>query len=499
MAENDRLSIFDDRWDRAEGARNEGEKDRMSSTPYQPPTSGGSGMSAPSFALERRGYDRAAVDSFVTQATAAYQQARHEATEAARRSTELERRVAELEAAAKEQGSPTYAGLGKHAATMLRLAEEQAALVTQQSRDEAKQTVARANKAAESVLADARKEADDRRAALLVEIEQHRASVVGDVEAAREHAAANAEEIIAAARREADQIRLAAEQQTTAAKTAAIREAEQIRASAEREVQEARRALSLERERLAKEATAYHNTATQRTQRLVDDAETRAAAAERRAAEALETSTNQRQQAQADADGLLARAREEAEQVLESARARVAQMVAKAQYEAEEAHAVAEERIDHLRRRRDGILAQLAQLRDLVGSFSSDDDSDDFVPRVPWSESGASSEGVSTQESNGSGLTHDVAADDEDMGGDDDPDQTMVLQAVPSTDAGQPYSAPPGSNEWTGQDSDQNRSEPLASVESEHPSVWQGGSPTASDMTFDEESADETVEARRSQ
>jgi vacuolar-type H+-ATPase subunit H len=522
MAENDRLSIFDDRWDRTETAHTDGEKDRMSATPYQPSTSGGSGTSAPSFPLERRGYDRAAVDAFVTQATAAYQQALHDATEAGRRNTELERRIADLEMAAKEQETPTYAGLGKHAATMLRLAEEQAALVTQQSREQAQRTISRANKAADAVLADARNEADERRAALLAEIEQHRGSVVGEVQQAREHAVADAEEIVAAARREADQIRLAAEQETTAAKTAAIRQAEQIRASADREVQEARRALSLERERLAKEATAYHTTATERTQRLVADAETRAAAAERRAAEAMETSTNQRQQAQADADGLLAQARQEAEQLLDSARTRAAQIVARAQHQAEEAHTLAEERIDHLRRRRDGILAQLAQLRDLVGSFASDDDSADFIPRVPWSSDDADASaaagphetngsgvqetnGSSAQESNGSGalepngssLTEPVTALAEEPSDEDDVEQTIVLEAVPSLDAG--YVTPPASNEWTGQDSDDGRSEPLASVESEHPSVWQAGSPTASQMMFDEASDDEAVEARRSQ
>ena len=65
-------------------------------------------------------------------------------------------------------------------------------------------------------------------------------------------------------------------------RTSAKREAEQARAAADREVQEARRTLAVEKERLTREAAEHHSSATAETQKLVEEAEQRANAAEAR-------------------------------------------------------------------------------------------------------------------------------------------------------------------------------------------------------------------------
>jgi cell division septum initiation protein DivIVA len=478
-------SIFGERADEPErhSSDADGGNNPMTSTPYQPSApaqqqSNSSGLSAPSFTFERRGYDRAAVDAFVAQAASAYQRVSSEAAESAQRIVQLERSLKELQEELDEHEHPTYGGLGKHAAAMLRLAEEQATQVTHAANEAAKEMRSRASREATALVSEAQQEAEQVRATRQAEVERHHAKLRTETEELRAAAASDAKEIVAAARREAEQIRLAAEQETATARTAAIREAEQLRASADREAQEARRALSLERERLAKEASAYHASATERTQRLVADAETRASAAERRAAEALELSTSHREQASAEVDKIMAAARRDAEQLVATAKAQAAQITAKANHESDETHAIAEERIDLLRRRRDGILVQLAQLRDLVGSFATDDPDEDFIPRTPWSRRATSKE----PDYSFSEPTPDSETEDD----------TSVVESIAS-DGTEPASNEPSPTEVPSQSRSTESggsSKPLASVESEPTDVWQGNSATADQLMLDDEESD---------
>jgi cell division septum initiation protein DivIVA len=540
MANTEGSPIFGDRVDEPERRTSDadGGNNLMSSTPYQsnppgPQPSGSSGLSAPSFALERRGYDRAAVDAFVAQAASAYQRVMAEANEAAGRIAALEHDLEALHDELDEHDHPTYGGLGKHAAAMLRLAEEQATQVTQAANEAAKEMRSRANREATTVVAQAQQEVDQLRATRQAEIERHHAKMRSEAEEFKAAATTDAKEIVAAARREAEQIRLAAEQETATARTAAIREAEQLRASADREAQEARRALALERERLAKEAAAYHSSATDRTQRLVADSEARAKAAERRAAEALELSTTHREQATIEVDKILAAARRDAEQLIATARAQAAQITAKATHESDETHALAEKRIDLLRRRRDGILSQLAQLRDLVGSFATDDPDDDFIPRTPWSRRETTTESdysftdsASSQPAEDQQVASDEPTDDqsapesedarftdeyatvEDTDSNDDSDTTAEL-GVPA-DSSEPdvieATAGDGTEPATSEQSSgvpsqaqaksrNGSSQPLASVESEPDQGWQGGSATADQLMIEEQ--DDSVDASR--
>jgi cell division septum initiation protein DivIVA len=460
----------------------DGGNNPMTSTPYQPSgsvqqPSNSSGLSAPSFAFERRGYDRAAVDAFVAQAASAYQRVSSEAAESGQRIAQLEHSLKELQEELDEHDHPTYGGLGKHAAAMLRLAEEQATQVTHAANEAAKEMRSRASREATALVSEAQQEAEQLRVTRKAEIERNQSKLRTEAVELRAAAVSDAKEIVSAARREAEQIRLAAEQETATARTAAIREAEQLRASADREAQEARRALSLERERLAKEAAAYHASATERTQRLVADAETRASAAERRAAEALELSTSHREQASAEVDKILAAARRDAEQLVATAKAQAAQITAKANHESDETHAIAEERIDLLRRRRDGILSQLAQLRELVGSFATDDPDEDFIPRTPWSRR-------TTPREPDYSFSEPTPVSQSD-------DNTSVVESEND-------GTEPGSNEVPTSDvpsqsrsKDRSRSsKPLASVESEDNDVWQGNSATADQLMLDDDQSD---------
>ncbi len=331
----------------------------------------------PNFPVARRGgYDKDAVDAFLAQqqageasATAGVQAAREE-------NARLTARVKELEELISEQANPTYSGLGAHAAAMLRLAEEQAATVKAEARQAADESRARMLHESQALKADAEKEASDIRTVQLQEIEERRASVLAEATQERDLAKAEAEDILASAKREAEQLRLAAQQETNALRTTAQRETERAQASADREVTEARRILAVEKERLTKEAAEHHSAATAETARLLDEAQARAKAAEDRAREAMATATKHREQANTESEKVLTRSRREAEQIVVAARRQAEQIVNNATADAQRRNSSAHTEVDALRKQRDGIVAQLAQLRDLVATFSSGDDED---------------------------------------------------------------------------------------------------------------------------
>ena len=110
----------------------------------------------------------------------------------------------------------------------------------------------------------------------------------------RADALAHTEDLRAQAEREAAQLKLAAEQDAQNMRLSATRDVEQARAAADREVTEARRVLAVEKERLAREASENHASAMEQTGKLVQDAETRAKAADERARDIMAQATKAR-------------------------------------------------------------------------------------------------------------------------------------------------------------------------------------------------------------
>ncbi len=331
-------------------------------------------LPVPEFAVVRRGgYDRAAVDGWLAgyqlqqSNTAAEFQALQEET------AYLRRQVAELQSRLSEQENPTYSGLGSHAAALLRIAEEQANAVTAEARRAADDARQRSLVESAALRADAEKEASDIRATQLQEIQERRESLLGEAKQELESAEAEAADRLASAARESEQLKLAAQQEANTLRTAAKREAEQVRAAADREAMESRRMLAVEKERLTKEAAERHTSATAEAARLVEGAEARADRAEERTRQAIATAAKHRQQAAAESEKSLARAQREGEQIVAAARKRAEQIVMNATADGERRHAAVRAEVELLQRRRDGIVTQLAQLRDLVASFTGAD------------------------------------------------------------------------------------------------------------------------------
>ena len=323
--------------------------------------------------VRRGGYDRAAVDQRLHQLQSEKSGLSSSLTSSEERVIELEADLERLRAELKENSNPTYAGLGGRAASMLKLAEDEAHDVRTASHREAAEIRTQAERDAKAIRADAAREADDMRMVQLKELDEMRARLTADADQERTLAKGEAADMVAAAKREADQVRLAAQQETNELRTTAQREAEQSRAAADREVQEARRTLAVEKERLAREATDHHSNATAETQRLVTEAEERATAAELRAREATTQANAHRQQAQSEAEGLLSRARREAEQITASARTQADSSNATRTAEAERELSNLQAEVERLAKRRDAITAQLGALRDVVSGFAEDE------------------------------------------------------------------------------------------------------------------------------
>jgi hypothetical protein len=125
---------------------------------------------------------------------------------------------------------------------------------------------------------------------------------------------------------------------------------------------------------MTKESTDRHSTAAAETARLVEEAEARANAADERTRAAIETANRHREQSMAASEESLARARREAEQLIASARKQAEQILSNATADVDRQLAAARLQLTTLQKRRDGIVTQLSQLRDLVSSFAQADD-----------------------------------------------------------------------------------------------------------------------------
>ena len=125
---------------------------------------------------------------------------------------------------------------------------------------------------------------------------------------------------------------------------------------------------------LAREATDHHNSSMAETRRLVEEAESRASAAEERARQAAAQIAAQRTQAETESEGLLSRAKREADQLISSARAQAETISAAGHAEAERGLAAIRAEVERLTKRRDAITAQLAPLSNLIAGFAHDAD-----------------------------------------------------------------------------------------------------------------------------
>jgi hypothetical protein len=325
------------------------------------------------FPLARRGgYDSDAVDAWVRTQSAEFQRATEALRSSQAENENLRDTIEKLQDRVEAVETPTYTGLGNHAAQLLGLAEQEAEDVRNRAVREADELIKSAEEEAAIIRASAHHDAEEMRGQGVTELEEKRKQLLEDAEAMHADALAHSEDLRAQAERESAQLKLAAEQDSQNMRLGATREVEQARAAADREVTEARRVLAVEKERLAREASENHASATEQTGKLVKDAETRAKAADDRARDIMAQAAKARDAASVDAARLLDNARTEAAQLVSSANAQAQKTRATATTDAERQTRVLRAEVEELQRKRDGIMAQMGQLRDIVSTFAPD-------------------------------------------------------------------------------------------------------------------------------
>jgi cell division septum initiation protein DivIVA len=324
-----------------------------------------------SFPLARRGgYDSDAVDAWVRTQSAEFQRAAESLKAAQSENDNLRELIEKLKERVEAVEKPSYSGLGNHAAQLLGLAEQEADDVRNRASREAEELLAKAKEEAAIVRATANHEAEELRGRAVAELEEKRTQLMEDAEAMHADALAHAEDLRAQAEREAAQLRLAAEQDAQNMRLGATREVEQARAAADREVTEARRVLAVEKERLAREASENHASAMEQTSKLVRDAETRAKAADDRARDVMAQAAKARDAASAEAARLLENAKGQAAQLVSGAGAEAQHIKVSATTDAERQTRLLRVEVEELQRKRDGIMTQMGQLRDIVATFA---------------------------------------------------------------------------------------------------------------------------------
>jgi cell division septum initiation protein DivIVA len=323
------------------------------------------------FPIARRGgYDPNAVDAWARNQVAELARSGDVIAELRANNEALQKQIGELSEQMETVGQPTYAALGGHAAQLLKLSEQEAADVRTRARREADDLVTSAQEEADALLSAATVESENLRANALTDVEAHRKRIQDQTVAANAEAVAFAEDLRAQAQREATQIKYAAEQEAETARQGAERDVEQARASADREVTEARRVLAVEKERLAREANDFHTAAAEQTSKLVADAEARAAAADDRAREAMAQAASARESASTDAARMIEEAETHAKSILAQVRAEADLHRTTAAKDLERQTRSLRTELADLQERRAAILAQLGQIRDIVGGFA---------------------------------------------------------------------------------------------------------------------------------
>lgn len=326
-----------------------------------------------SFPIARRGgYEPTAVNAWARTQEAELARAGDQIAELRSEHSALTQQVAALREQLETAGRPSYASLGDHAAQLLKLSEQEAADVRSRAKREAAELLSHAQDEAAATRTAATREVDTLRASTIADLEARKTALANESAAAKAEINAHAQDSIAQAEREAAQIRLSAEQEAETLLKGAQREAEQSRAAADREVTEARRVLAVEKERLAREATDAHEAAASETAKLISDADARAAAADDRARETQTQAAAAREAAAVDVAKALEDAKSQAEAIVAQAKSEADHVRATASSDLERQTRTLRGEVEDLQERRAAILAQLGQIRDIVGGVASD-------------------------------------------------------------------------------------------------------------------------------
>jgi len=319
------------------------------------------------------GYDKKAVDDYIRDVERQLALAKHQLREVQRELTAANLRVDDTD----------FSRLGAHTASLLKVAESQAAELVGNAQAKARALLGEAQAEADRTRRDAARTAEDARQEGLASLRGLRADLEHQTSVELEAARADAAGLREAADQHRATVLADAERQVEALLAAARDEADAVRRAAEREAADARSALAREREE-ALAALAAEEAAIR--QRMTSASEEARATSEELLASLVKASEDLRgrqQAAYAQAEDTKAGAVSEAAAIVAQARLDAEQRLADADTDLAERNEQLKRENRHLRQRKQALLTQLAQLSSLATETASEFPEDEYTGPIP--------------------------------------------------------------------------------------------------------------------
>jgi hypothetical protein len=315
------------------------------------------------FPLVRKGYERAAVDHFVSATQAQIAQLLQQYDALLGNNYELRQALDDANARATQAD---FSGLGGRVQELLHIAEEQATDITQQAVQEADRLSAQVHAELNELRQNAAAELAQLRDAQLADLEALRQRGEQDALQLREHALIEAEQLLASARLEADAVRTEAESAATGMRQAATFESQGLLATAERDSAAVRQEVADQRERVLAELKQAQDSANQTMQAMLTEAIGLQRAAGERVTEETEHAARVRSEMFAVAERIKVDAGSDAEQIIDRARHQAAAIDDRARQELALRRRQMRDEQDLLNRRKHAMLNQLSSLSALA-------------------------------------------------------------------------------------------------------------------------------------
>lgn len=333
----------------------------------------GSPLPSTDFPVNRRGYDRDAVDGFVRSIQSRLSDLESQTQRLIAENGQLRHDLT----SAQEAAHPDFNNLGGRAQEILRVAEEQAGDLTAQAQREADRLLEQTD----TETRQQRERSDNEIAAIrdrqLGELDALRRQADADAQAVYEHARFESEQLLAGARVEAEALLVENERLSAARLENARIEAQQLIGAAERDAATLREQTAAERDRALSDLRQASDEAQARIEALLSESSQLQTKAVTHLAEQTEVAARLRTDALYEAERVKRTAMEEADAIVARAQAQAETIDERARQEFAWRRRQMRREQDLLDRRKQAMLSQLTSLSALAAETAQS------LPEVP--------------------------------------------------------------------------------------------------------------------
>ena len=334
-----------------------------------------SGAPLPSsdFPLNRRGYDREAVDGFVRSVLSRLDELDTQVQRLINENGQLRHELTD----AQDRAHPDFNNLGGRAQEILRVAEEQAGDITAQAQRDADRLLEQTDTETQQQRERTQNELAAIRDRQLTELDALRRQAEGHAAAIYQHARVESEQLLASARVEAQALLVENERLGSARLETARVEAQQLLAAAERDAATVREQSAVERDRALSDLKAVQDDAQAQIEAMLSESgrlQTQAAA---HLTEQTEVAAGLRNDALAEAERVKRQSLEEADATVARAQEQAATIDERARQEFAWRRRQMRREQELLDRRKQAMLSQLTSLSALAAETAQS------LPEVP--------------------------------------------------------------------------------------------------------------------